>query len=78
MPAHSRVGMDELGLSARLAAAMVALTVVGALVTLVGVVVADLGGSVATVLVVALTGLAVVVAGLAGIRGAGRTETRYW
>jgi hypothetical protein len=70
--------MDELGLSARLAVAVVALTVVGGLVTLGGSVAADLGGSVATVLVVALTGLAVLAAGLAGIRGAGGTETRYW
>jgi hypothetical protein len=70
--------MDELGLAARLSAVLVALTVVGGLVTLAGAVVSDLGGSVATILVVGLTVVGVVVAGLAGIRGAGRTETRYW
>jgi hypothetical protein len=70
--------MDELGLAARLAAVLVALTVVGGLVTLGGSVVRDLGGSAATVLVVGLTVVAVVAAGLAGIRAAGRTETRYW
>ncbi|MFC5365890.1 hypothetical protein [Salinirubrum litoreum] len=70
--------MDELGLSARLAVVVVALTAVGGLVTLGGSVVSDLGGSLATILVVGMTVIAVVVAGVAGIRGAGRTETRYW
>jgi uncharacterized Tic20 family protein len=70
--------MDELGLSARLAVVLVALTVVGGLVTLGGSVVGDIGGSVATVLVVLLTVAAVVAAGLAGIRAAGGTRTRYW
>jgi hypothetical protein len=70
--------MDGLGLSARAAVVLVALTVVGGLVTLGGSVVSDFGGSLATVLVVLLTVVAVVAAGLAGIRGAGETETRYW